>query len=159
MSKLPPSSDDTRSADDYIAEIVRRDTEQAARPPPEAQRRPRGKRMLLILGPLFVVLSAWNVVRALDEPVVFTVQQEEADARFTIYLVAQELAAYRDTAGTLPANLEALGLEDDYLQYARADDGYRLTFELDEIYLTYRSGEDLAPFADGYVSLEDGGQP
>lgn len=155
--RLPET--ESRSSEDYIDEIMQRDAEQAKRQPPEVARRSWAPKALLGFGPLFVILTAWNIARLANEPVVFSTDEEQADARFTIYLAAQEIDMYRDTAGAWPSNLELLGLDGDNLHYVQLDDGYRLTFELDNIYATYRSGEDLTSFAEGYLAFERGGQP
>lgn len=153
----PPQ--DERTPDEFIAEIMRRDAEQAQRPAPEVTRRSWAPKLLMVFGPLFVILTVWNIARIANEPEIFSAEEELADARFTIYLAAQEIDTYRDSSGAWPSNLDLLGLAEDNLQYVLLDDDYRLTYELDDIYATYRSGEDLSPFAEASLAFEEGNQP
>ena len=114
---------------------------QAARP-----RRRNWKRWLLVLIPAFSTLTAWNVLRAGAEPQVFTPDELAASLRFKIYIAAQGIRAFRDSAGTLPASLQQIRMADVGLAYVRSDTTYVIVGSAGAVHVTYRSGEDLKPY-------------
>ncbi len=114
---------------------------QAARP-----RRRNWKRWLVVLIPAFAALSAWNVITAGAEPQVFTPDELAASLRFKIYIAAQGIRAFRDSAGTLPTSLQQIRMADDGLAYVRSDTTYVIVGSAGPVHLTYRSIDDLKPY-------------
>ena len=114
---------------------------QAARP-----RRRNWKRWLVVLIPAFVALSAWNVITAGAEPQVFTPDELAASLRFRIYIAAQGIRAFRDSAGMLPSSLQQIRMADDGLAYVRSDTTYVIVGSAGPVHLTYRSIDDLKPY-------------
>jgi len=114
---------------------------QAARP-----RRRNWKRWLVVLIPAFSTLTAWNVLRAGAEPQVFTPDELAASLRFKVYIAAQGIRAFRDSAGTLPASLQQIRMADVGLAYVRSDTTYVIVGSAGAVHVTYRSGEDLKPY-------------
>ena len=88
-----------------------------------------------------------RTTRAFSPPV------ETEAARFTIYLVAQAVEEYRDTAGTLPPSLEYLELDEDGIEYARVGDSFTLTATIGDDRIVYRAGEDLQQFWVAYETF------
>jgi hypothetical protein len=120
----------------------------------EGVRRERMRRVLVFgLLPAFLVLLGWNLTRGRATPVVFTPAEVDAGARFKIYLAAQALKAFRDSAGTWPASLEAVGFAGEGLTYELSDTTYLLHTTIGGAPFTYRSGDDLAFFRDATQEL------
>jgi len=113
----------------------------AARP-----RRRNWKRWLVVLIPAFSTLTAWNVLRAGAEPQVFTPAELSASLRFKVYIAAQGIRAFRDSAGMLPASLQQIRMADLGLAYVRSDTTYVIVGSAGAVHVTYRSGEDLKPY-------------
>jgi hypothetical protein len=112
-----------------------------------ARPRPRNwKRWLVVLIPAFSTLTAWNVLRAGAEPQVFTPAELSASLRFKVYIAAQGIRAFRDSAGTLPASLQQIRMADLGLAYVRSDTTYVIVGSAGAVHVTYRSGEDLKPY-------------
>jgi hypothetical protein len=144
-----PAATSADAASALIDEIVRRDAEVAARPPARP-RGPVGSRILLIvLLSVLLVLSGWNaaqVIRA-RQP---TAVEDEATARFTLYLVSQKVDDYRARNGDLPSSLEAARADEEEVTYRRSGDGYTLTITMGTHRFDYHSGEDWTPFLSGW---------
>ena len=114
-----------------------------------------------VLLPTLLGLSVWNVVRSGAVPVVLTPEEIDASIRFRIFLAAQAVEAYRDSAGRWPRDLAAVGLEAEGLVYTLVERTYTVADTSHGVPLTYRGGESLAPFADAYAQLrrrQTGGQ-
>jgi hypothetical protein len=114
---------------------------QAARP-----RRRNWKGWLVVLIPAFAALSAWNVITAGAEPQVFTPDELTASLRFKIYIAAQGIRAFRDSAGMLPTSLQQIRMADDGLAYVRSDTTYVIVGSAGPVHLTYRSIDDLKAY-------------
>jgi len=151
MSDAPHTGPSERP-DEYIDEIMRRDADLAAQAPVEVRKKAAG-RWLLLLAPIAVVLIAWNIVRAAGDPEVFTVNEQEAAAKTTLFLVAQGLQVHLDSAGSLPATLEEIDLDEEDLTYQRNYDSYTLTVEANGRVFTFRSGDDLSGFAAAFATF------
>ena len=157
MSDAPQTGPSERP-DEFIDEIMRRDAELAVREPVEVRKKSPG-RLLLLLAPIAVVLIVWNIVMSAGDPEVFTVDEQEAAAKTTLFLVAQGLLVHRDSAGSLPATLEEIDLDEEGLTYRRNYDSYTLTVEANGKVFTYRSGDDLSGFAAAFATfLSEEGQ-
>ena len=156
MDQPKPSSEDAE-AKEYVAEIMRRHSEDA-RQPTRPPRRRRGPRPAIVAGlaAAFLALVGVNVYLAGHEPEVVSPAQEEASARLTVYLVAQSIQAYRNSARTLPHSLVALGVDGPGITYAPTDTAYTLTVEIGATRLTYRSGESLESYRAAAAMLAGG---
>lgn len=151
----PPSRFSQRNlAAQYVGEILKQKADEAAkqRTPPPRQR--AAGRSLTVLVPVLLGLTGWNVGRMVHEPTVFSPQETETALRFRVYLAAEAVLAYRDSAGTLPMDIKDIGLDkDEGLVYAPLDTTYIITGVAGEIRVTYRGDQDLAPFAAAYDVL------
>jgi len=147
------STDEPRAQ--YVTEIMERDAEEAARPAPRVKRRSWVPALAVLL-PVFILLTAWNVFRMSRDPEVFPAGLEHDAARFVIYLVAQEIESYMDSATALPASLEEIGLEEDDVEYVRSGSTYTLATYVGSTQITYRSGEDLDPLWNAFDRLQGG---
>lgn len=149
---LPPARFSQRDlAAQYVGDILRQKTEEAAQaraaPPPPR----RGARALMVLVPILLGLTGWNLGPRMREPKVFSPEEAEAGLRFRMYLAAEAVRAYRDSAKVLPATLADLGLdEDEGLVYAPSGDTFIITGVDGSVRLTYRGDQDPAPFAAAY---------
>lgn len=141
----------SESAVDYVAEILEREAEGGQKPPTPRRR----SRLPTLLGLLATVLAltTWNVARAVRTPEVFSTEQEDAAARFHVYLLVQDIEAYRDSAGVVPPGLDVLGQEEEGITYTPERDGYVLTAIIEGEPVEYRSGESLEPFVSAYDEL------
>ena len=143
---------------EYVQKILEHDAEDL-RERRELRRAAPRKRRYRVMVMLFVVLAVLvgaNLIRALNAPVPFTRAEEEAAARFTIFLVVQGIAAFRDSLGVLPRDLATAELDESGLSYvASGDSAYTLSYQDGDLSLTYRSGESLAPFAAAYDALRE----
>lgn len=117
------------------------------------QQQGRLRTVLLALLPLFLGLVVWNLTAGRKRPVVFTQAELDAGARFKVFLAAQALTSFRDSAGHWPASLAQVGFADEGLSYQQADTTYELTAVSGGIRFTYRSGEDLSFFRDAPQDL------
>jgi len=149
------NADNEPEASEYVAEIMRRHTANAQEPP--APRRTRSRTALLVALAVILVSSiALNLSLALREPEVVAPDKEEASARLTVYLVAQAIQAYRDSAHTLPKSLVDLGVDGVGISYAPNEPTYTVTVEIGGTRLAYRSGESLVPYRDAAQILVGG---
>ena len=80
----------------------------------------------------------------------FSRSEEDANARFTIFLVAEAVNAYRDSTGLLPSSLESLGVDADNCIYWSDGDVYSITIDLGNREITYHGGESLLPYATAF---------
>lgn len=136
----------------FVEEIMQREFEEANRKPPERPRRSRGP-LLVVLIPVLVGLTAWNIFSMARTTRAFSPPIETEAARFTIYLIAQAVEEYRDSAGTLPPSLGYLDLDEEGIEYARLDDSYTLTATIGDDRIVYRAGEDLQQFWVAYETF------
>ena len=125
-----------------------------ARTDDQAGRRERMRRILVFaLVPAFLLLLGWNLTRGGTPPQVFTPAELDAGSRFKIYLAAQALKAYRDSAGVWPASLDAVGFANEGLTYEVVDTTYVIQTTVGGAPVFYRSGDDLAFFRDASREL------
>ncbi len=149
----PNDDSEGKSKNAYVDEIMEQeaDTSEASEVP--VQRRspvPIFTALLVVL----IGLLAWNLVRIIHSPPVFTAEEEEAGALFSVYLVAQGLEAHLEAEGILPNDLEAAGVDGEEVTYGRANDStYVLSVTVGEAELVYRRGDDLSRFATAYDVL------
>lgn len=79
---------------------------------------------------------------------------KEASARFSIYLVAEGLQAYKDSTGTFPATLEQAGLDEEGIQYVTDGSSYRLIAVQGSTSLVYVEGTRLDRYEAAFKVLE-----
>lgn len=144
-----------------VADIIHRKVDEAKRSQDHARqevtRRRRRNRAWYFLGavPLLVSLTIWNVVRITHRPEVFTAAERESAVRFQMYLAAQAVQAFRDSAGHWPADLRAVGMDDAGFVYERRDADFSITDTTSRVPLVFRPGDPLAPYAAGYQELKN----
>lgn len=117
-------------------------------------RRQRMRRTLVFgLLPAFLLLLGWNLTRGSTPPQVFTPAELDAGSRFKIFLAAQALKAYRDSTGSWPGSLDAVGFGNEGLTYEIVDTGYVIQTTVGGAPVFYRSGENLDFFRDASREL------
>lgn len=133
-----------------------------AREEAERQRRKKGQAGPYGLIAILLVVAAWlwlvpPAILRLDPPPPQPLEQEEAALRFTMYLQAQRIAAFREERGRLPESLVEAGPPLPNMDYTVLNTGlYQLTGATDRVTLTYRSDLPLDDFvADGFDVVEE----
>jgi hypothetical protein len=142
------------------ARILQMETRVDAFRAPPRPRRPARRWVVRALPTLVTVLAlvtAWNLFSATRRPTVATPAEELVTGRFMLYLVAQELEAYRREHEALPATLEAINADEERITYASRGADYTLTAAVAGQTLTYRSGADPLPFRSAAEALPQGG--
>jgi hypothetical protein len=81
---------------------------------------------------------------------------EEASRRFSIYLIAEGIQAFRDSTGTLPATLEDIGLDEEGIAYRTNGQTYRIISLEGTKSIIYVEGDDPNHFATAFTVLESG---
>jgi len=115
------------------------------------ERRPR-KRFVIALAILLVGLTAANV-RAARTTGPQNPAEEAVAARGLIYLIVQGLDDYRDSTGILPPSLEAVGLDEQGIEYRASDTAYILTANVTGGALVYQAGQDHGAYRAALVNL------
>ena len=112
-------------------------------------------RRILVFGllPAFLVLLSWNLTRGGEPPQVFSPAELDAGSRFKIFLAAQALKVYRDSAGTWPTSLDAVGFGNEGLSYEVVDTTYVIQSTIGGAPVFYRSGDNLDFFRDASREL------
>jgi hypothetical protein len=143
-----------------IADIINRKVDEKKRGEEalrvDRARRKRRHRGWYFVGalPLLLGLTAWNVLRAANQPPVFNADERESVIRLQMYIAAQGIEAYRDSTGRWPRDLRAVGMDDAGLVYEVRDGSFAISDTSTTVPLTYRRGDPLAPFAAGYAELK-----
>ena len=160
----PPPKEPTQTrrelASELVHSIMKDKSDQRERERGQAQSRDEGAkrarmRRVLVFGllPAFLLLLGWNLTRGSAPPQVFTPAELDAGSRFKIFLVAQALKAYRDSAGTWPASLDAVGFANEGLTYQVVDTTYVIQTTIGGAPVSYRSGDDLQFYRDASQEL------
>ena len=142
-----------------VADIIKQKVEEVKHDKFERQqavlKKKRRSKLWYSLGllPVLLGLTIWNLTRSSHPPVVFTPEEVEAGIRFKIFLAAQGVEAYRDSVGTWPRNLAAVGMADEGLVYRLVDTSYTVADTSGGVPLVYHGGESLALFSDAYGFL------
>jgi len=129
--------------------------QQAAVVAAATQRHRRGRAWYFLVAlPLFLGLTAWNLVRATQTPEVFSADERESAVRFRMYLAAQAVEAYRDSLGRWPADLGTVGFADARFVYQAGERDFEISDTSASVPLTYRRGDPMRPFAGAYQELK-----
>lgn len=161
------SHDITGSGDRYetLLEVLEHQKSQAARDREleEAERQfskeQQGGPYWLVV--VLLVITAWLWIfppafLRMDPPPPQPIEQEEAALRFTMYLQAQRIKAFRQETGRLPDSLEAAGPPLPGMRYTVLHtDLYQLTGATDRVTLTYRSDLPLQEFVGSGADVVD----
>lgn len=157
------------SGDRYEAllEVLEHEKTQAARSKAleEADRQKR-KRQRTPYWPVAVllVITAWLWIfppafLRMEPPPPQPIEQEEAALRFTMYVQAQRIKAFRQANDRLPETLEEAGEPLPDMRYTRLQpDLYQLTGSTDRVTLTYRSDLPLDEFVGSGADVLDEAQ-
>jgi hypothetical protein len=148
------SGNPSDSRDQYVSEIMEIDAKAAEVPEPLKKKR-SWVPVLVVLLPVFVALTVWNVVRLSREPAAFPPALEEASARFTIYLIAQAVEDYRDSTAALPPDLATIDMDEEEIDYVALDSTYMLTTTVGRTMIVYKEGEDLKWYEDAFQDLAE----
>lgn len=101
---------------------------------------------------VLLVITAWlwlfpPAFLRMDPPPPQPLAQEEAALRFTMYVQAQRIKAFREANGRLPETLDEAGPPLPGMRYTVLhEDLYQLTGQTDRVTLTYRSDLPLRDF-------------
>jgi multidrug efflux pump subunit AcrA (membrane-fusion protein) len=71
----------------------------------------------------------------------------------TIYVTALALNAEVEATGSLPPDLEAIGMDKEGLYYQVTGEGYNLTAQEGDVTVEYHQGENLEPFQKAFEEL------
>jgi len=157
----PPPKEPTQTRRELASELVHsimrdkvEERERQTQSEDHGAKRARMRRILVFgLLPAFLLLLGWNLTRGGTPPQVFTPAELDAGSRFKIFLAAQALKAYRDSVGTWPASLDAVGFGNEGLTYEVVDTAYVIHTTIGGAPAVYRSGDDLAFFRDASHEL------
>jgi len=160
----PPPKEPTQTrrelASELVHSIMKDKSDQRDRERGQAQAQDQGAkrgrmRRVLVFGllPAFLLLLGWNLTRGSTPPQVFTPAELDAGSRFKIFLAAQALKAYRDSAGAWPVSLDAVGFGGEGLTYEVVDTTYVIHSTIGGAPVSYRSGDDLQFFRDASQEL------
>lgn len=173
VSKRTPSSGSsdghaiTGSGDRYEAllDVLEHEKTQAARDraleEAERQKRKRKQGGPYWLVAVLLAISAWlwlfpPAILRLDPPAPQPVAEEEAALRFTMYVQAQRIGAFRQENGRLPETLDEAGPPLPHMEYTILNSGlYQLTGATERVTLTYRSDLPLPDFVGSGVDVVD----
>ncbi len=153
MSQPDKEPDKQQARQDYVSEIMELDAKAAERPEPVKKKRSWAPALVVLL-PVFIGLTVWNVMRLTSEPEVFPPSLEEASARFTIYLIAQAVEEYRDSTSALPDDLETIDMEEEGVLYEPVGSTYTITAAVGESYIVFQHGQDLEWYGEAFRELE-----
>lgn len=157
MTERPRGFTQPKAAADLVKSIVQQKVDDAKQLKADVEKARKKKKTLpLLLGltPVFLGLTAWNVLSAGPPKSTLTAADQAASTRFRIYLAAEAIEAYRASHGIYPANLTQVGVDWEGLHYAVADTTWSVVARLDTGTVTYRHGDPLTPFSTAYQSLQ-----
>jgi hypothetical protein len=120
------SDEAKREAARYLDQIEKIEEATANAPRPKRRHRRSLGPVLFTSFPVFIALTTWNIMRALDEPLVFTPNEERAEALLTVLEAADAIDGYHDSAGTFPRTLDSTDVDTESLQYSVAGRTYQL---------------------------------
>lgn len=110
-------------------------------PPPASRWAGIGKVLMLVL----VSLTAWNLYSTSNPPTLTSREGEELAARFELYLLAQEIEAYKEARGRLPETVLQVGEMGDHVGYvANADGSFTLSAAVSGGRVLYKPGTEDA---------------
>ena len=175
MTKRTPESSSSGGHDisgggdryEALLEVLEHEKTQAARSSAleKAERQKRtGRRAPYWLLGVLLVMTAWLWIfppafLRLDPPPPQPIEREEAALRFTVYVQAQRIKAFRQANGRLPGTLEEAGEPLPDMRYTVLQPGlYQLTGSTDRVTVTYRSDLPLEEFVRSGADLFDGAQ-
>ncbi len=153
------STEAKAAATELLGDIVRRaqESEESGEAPKPTWDDRKTRRVLVVLTALFVLCTGLNVVSLLPQ----VARYDESDVetlRFELFLVSEEIEAFRAESGRLPESLEILGLEDETLTYEVREDTYSLTTAVDGIQVAFEPGvDDEQQFEERIARLQGGG--
>jgi hypothetical protein len=160
----PPPKEPTQTrrelASELVHSIMKDKSDERARERGQTQAHDKGTRQertrrVLVFGllPAFLALLGWNLTRGGTPPAVFTPTELDAGSRFKIFLAAQALKVYRDSTGTWPPSLDAVGFGNEGLTYELVDTTYVIQTTIGGAPVFYRSGDNLDFFRDASREL------
>lgn len=104
-------------------------------------------RKLYYLVPIFVLMTAGNLLMTHHSAPAISPQEEAASARMNLYMVAAAIEDYQVEHGRYPAALSQLGIEEPGIWYDCQGDTYSLSWETPAGTVEYTSGEGGSPLA------------
>jgi len=115
------------------------------------------------LGPVWLspIVRRWSIIlvcvlAAARQTHAASEIMEKASARFSIFLIAQELRAHFDSTGSFPATLEELDLDEEGIEYLTNGTTFRLVVVEGSNSIVYAEGEDSEIFRSSFKVLEEG---
>jgi hypothetical protein len=106
----------------------------------------RRGRALIVLVPVFLVLTGWNLLRTTQPPPPVPDDLVVEGAHMAVYVAAEALFQHQDSTGTLPRSLRAIGLEDVPVRYEPDGREFLLTARARGRSISYDSRDDLNDF-------------
>ncbi len=138
----------------YVNEIMAKEAEKAAEPPPSAPKRKVSVTpALIVLTVVLAALTGWNISRLGERGEAFSDREIEAAVYLSMLIAIDDIEAHRDSAGGLPVSLEPIGAADLAIVYRVEGDTYILIGAPGMPQVTYRSGDDTAPLGTALDSL------
>lgn len=147
MTTPTDSRASTKQAAQYLQQFYAAERDKQERPAAVPPRRSLSPVLALILIPLSLGLTAWNVRGASQTGPAFTAAQSEDATRFAMYVVIRQVEHFRRVNGRLPASLEMIDPGEDQVRYQSNFHGFVVTAETASGVLVYRDGDDISPFA------------
>ena len=149
----------TLKAASYVTEILEHEARLNAHAVSPTRRR-RSHWAFGLAVPLFLLLTATNLISAGKAVPRLAPELAKREAQVGIYLAIQQIESYKqENDGQLPPTLEEVGADAPGLVFVRDVQGYEIVAEIDGAYERYRDGDDTARFEAAAASLfgTDGG--
>ncbi|HEY6808723.1 MAG TPA: hypothetical protein VI160_08035 [Gemmatimonadales bacterium] len=116
--------------------------------------RRRSVTALLVLLPLALGLTAWNLLGDTGVPEVFSSRERAASIRFQIFLAQQAIEAFHDSASVFPRSLSVIGLDGEGVTYVPGETTYELVGRTDSLTVTFHRGDPIAPYSSAAATLQ-----
>jgi hypothetical protein len=105
---------------------------------------------------LALTLASLYALSEYRQPHAASTVMETASARFSIFLIAQDLRAHFDSTGAFPATLEDLDLDEEGIEYVTNGSTFRLVVVEGSNSIVYTEGKDSDLFRSSFKVLEEG---
>lgn len=149
----------TLQAASYVTEILENEARLNAHTV-SPKRRKRSQWAFGLAIPVFLVLTAMNMISAGQSIPRLPPELARQEAQVGIYLAIQQIEAYKsNNAGELPPTLEEVGADAPGLIFVPDAQGYEIVAEIDGTVERYRDGDDASRFEEAAAALfvTDGG--
>lgn len=136
-----------QDAPNIVAAIMEEAAEKAvARAEAQKATHKRRGRALIVLVPVFLLLTGWNLIRGTRPPDPIDDAAAVESTQMAVYLAAGAALAFRDSTGTPPQSLRELGLGDVRVRYVREGREFSITGTSRSQTIRYDSQTSLEEF-------------